>query len=287
HRPRHARGDAAPPAPGRRRKRIEEPAGDLRPRSAAVGNDASARHARRPSAPPELELLSWKTMADRRAAFTGRDSFWLEGAVRAVMEARSCDAEAAKEIVQEFEDEGRTTLEFYRALQSWIGPRTLVDKTPSYALDPEILKRAEADFERPLYLHLLRHPGGMITSFEEAKLDQIFFRQEHSFSRRELAELIWLDSHLNILDLLAEVPAERQHAVRFEDLVREPEGALAEICSFLGIDPDAAMGDPYGAGSARMTDGPLPESRMLGDVKFLEHRKIDSGVAERWRERLD
>ncbi|HWW75721.1 MAG TPA: amino acid adenylation domain-containing protein, partial [Pyrinomonadaceae bacterium] len=42
--------------------------------------------------PPELELLSFNTLAERRTAFSGADSFWLEGALRALMEVRRCDA---------------------------------------------------------------------------------------------------------------------------------------------------------------------------------------------------
>jgi hypothetical protein len=42
----------------------------------------------------------------------------------------------------------------------------------------------------------------MIRSFEEARLEQVFFRHEHNFERRELAELIWLLSQENILRFL-------------------------------------------------------------------------------------
>ncbi|HEX3554233.1 MAG TPA: amino acid adenylation domain-containing protein, partial [Thermoanaerobaculia bacterium] len=235
-------------------------------------------------APPELELLSFNTLRERSAAFSGRDSFWLEGAIRAVMEIRGCGPEEAREILDAFEREDLTTAELYGRLQEWLGERILVDKTPSYALDPAILRRAEATFEEPLYIHLIRHPGGMIGSFVEAKLDQIFFRREHGFSRRELAELIWLASHENIEEFLQDVPAQRQHWVRFEDLLREPEPVLRGICAFLGLAYDPAMAQPYQQGSARMTDGPHAESRMLGDVKFHEHSGVDASVAERWRE---
>ena len=57
-------------------------------------------------------------------------------------------------------------------------------------LDPAILRRAEEAFESPFYIHLLRHPYGMIRSFEEAKLDEMFFRHPHPFGRRELAEAV-------------------------------------------------------------------------------------------------
>jgi amino acid adenylation domain-containing protein len=235
-------------------------------------------------APPELELLTFRTMADRRSVFQGRDSFWLEGVIRAVMEARGCTAEEAERIVAETEQAGWTTRRFYRTLQEWIGGRMLVDKTPSYALDPRVLQRAEAGFAGARYLHLLRHPQATNRSFAEAKLDQIFFRRPHTFSRRQLAELVWTVSHRNILDFLAAVPDERKLTVRFEDLVRDPRQVLAGICAFLGIEVHPDMVEPYRPGAARMVDGPHAVSRMLGDVKLLDHGKVDAAVADRWRE---
>ncbi|MFL6289713.1 MAG: amino acid adenylation domain-containing protein, partial [Thermoanaerobaculia bacterium] len=235
-------------------------------------------------APPELELLNFNTLADRRAAYTGRDSFSLEGLIRAVMEIRGCGPEEAAETVEAWEREGWTVRRAYGRLQEWLGDRVLIDKTPSYALDLEILRRAEADFDGARYIHLLRHPYGMIHSFEEARLEQVFFRYGHPFTRRELAELIWLVSQENILRFLDGVPAQRRHLVRFEDLVRDPEPVLRGICGFLGLDFQPAMLQPYQDRSRRMTDGLHAESRMLGDVKFHSHDGIDGSTAERWRE---
>ena len=131
-------------------------------------------------APPELELLSFKTMAERRAAFPGRDSFWLEGAVRAVIEARGCDAEEAAGSSRPASARAGRRASFYRQLQEWIGGRMLVDKTPSYALDPGGAEAGRRGLRRSrCYIHLVRHPHGMIASFEEARLDQIFFRRAH------------------------------------------------------------------------------------------------------------
>ncbi|HEY4595691.1 MAG TPA: AMP-binding protein, partial [Thermoanaerobaculia bacterium] len=94
-------------------------------------------------APPELELLSFPTLADRRAAFTGRDSFWLEGLLRALKELRGGTTEEARAWVEEHERRGTPTLELYGLLQQELAGRWLVDKTPSYALDPAVLRRAE------------------------------------------------------------------------------------------------------------------------------------------------
>ncbi len=234
-------------------------------------------------APPELELLSFHTLAQRRARFTGRDSFWLEGLTRAVMEIHGCDAQEARHIVERCEAEGLTSQALYGRLQSWLGERRLVDKTPSYALDLEILKRAEACFENALYIHLVRQPYGMIRSFEEAKLDQIFFRTEHPFERRELAELIWLVSQENILRFFEKIPDSRRFRISFEELVSDPQPVMQRLCAFLQLEFDPGMVDPYKERSTRMSDGLHAQSRMLGDVKFHQHERIDASVAERWK----
>jgi amino acid adenylation domain-containing protein/FkbM family methyltransferase len=238
-------------------------------------------------APPELELLSWNTLAERQAAFPGRDRFWLEGAVRAVMAAHGTGAEEAQAFLADALRQGWSTRRLYREIQGAITGRLLVDKTPSYALDPRILERAEEAFDGALYLHLVRHPAAVVRSFEEAKLDQLFFRHPHPFARRELAELIWLVSQENILAFLEGIPEERRHTVHFEALVRSPAEILAGICRFLGLPWDPALLRPYEDRSTRMTDGIHPESRMLGDVKFHQHSGIDPRTAERFREEPD
>jgi thioesterase domain-containing protein len=237
-------------------------------------------------APPELELLAFETMAERRQAFAGRDAYRVEGAIRALMEARGEGVEEARREIEACEREAMPVERFYRLLQEAIGDRLLVDKTASYAWDPATLRRAEDLFDGPRYLHLIRHPAGTIHSFEEAKLDQIYFAGLDSLPRRALAELSWVIGHRRILELAAEVPAERFLTVHFETLVAEPRRVMEEICSFLGLPFNPAMLSPYEARSARMTDGLHAESRMLGDVKFHQHSRIEAGVAERWRESL-
>jgi thioesterase domain-containing protein len=200
------------------------------------------------------------------------------------MEARQVDAAEAERIVGEGERQGWSTHRFYRELMGSLGGRMLVDKTPSYALDPAVLARAESGFAGARYLHLVRHPQATIRSFDEAKMDQIFFRRPHPFSRRQLAELVWTVSHENIRAFLAGVPGERFRTVRFEELVREPDRVLAGICEFLDLEFHPEMAEPYRPGVARMVDGPHAVSRMLGDVKFLGHGRVDPAAAERWRE---
>ncbi len=234
-------------------------------------------------APPELELLSFNTLEERSRAFSGRDSFWLEGAIRAVMEIKGCDAEEAKKVIEECEARKLTTRQFYGLIEEWLGERMLVDKTPSYAMDLEVLNRAETDFSGALFIHLLRSPQGMIRSYEEAKLDQIFPRFKHPFSAREVAELVWVISHQNILHFLRRVPEERQHRIKFEEMVNEPEAVMRGVCHFLGIEFDLGMVRPYEEKEKKMTNGIHTVSRMLGDIKFHQHTDIDPEAAGSWR----
>lgn len=232
-------------------------------------------------APPELQLLYFDTLEERRAAFSGRNAFWQEGTIRALMQIKSCNAEQARIIMEGYEKDGLTTKEFYRLMQGWLRDRILVDKTPFYALDLEVLKRAEDYFNNALYIHLLRHPQGMIQSFKEARIDQVFW-YEHSYSVRELAELVWLVSHQNIIEFLKMVPSARQFQIKFEDLVKKPRNVVEETCQFLGLSFHTDMLRPHNDNGSRMTEGPDGVPRMLGDLKFHSHKGIDSTVADRW-----
>jgi amino acid adenylation domain-containing protein len=243
-------------------------------------------------APPELELLGFNTLEERKAALSGRWALWQEGTIRALMEVYACDAEEARRRMDDAEARGLTVQQLYGELQEAIGGvggvggRLLVDKTPSYALDPATLARAEEDFAAPLYVHLLRHPYGMIRSFEKAKLEQVFFRPSHPFDRRQLAELIWDVSQENILDLLSRVPAERQIQLRFEEMLTRPEREMRRLCEFLGVPFDPGMLDPYADKAQRMTDGIHQLSKMVGDVKFHEHKGIEAQTADSWRREI-
>ncbi len=239
-------------------------------------------------APPELHLLSFWTLAEQKAAFSERNGFWLEGCLRTIMQIRNCDVEAARQLMQKLEDQQFTTQQFYRWMQQQIPGQMLVDKTPFYALDLNMLNRAKHEFENAKFIHLKRHPGGMIRSYEKAKLDLLGdFGGEGVFPRQQLAELTWLVSHQNILEFLQEIPPERQYSLRFEDLVRQPESTIEGMCQFLGLDVHPDMMQPYNNKGQRMTDGVQSNSRMIGDVKFHQYKGIEAKVADSWRKHFN
>jgi amino acid adenylation domain-containing protein len=235
-------------------------------------------------APQEFELMTFNTLQERKQGLSGKFSFYLEGVIRAIMEIKGIDAHQAKNIMEEFETRDLTCREFYRVLQQWLGERMLIEKTPAYTLDPEILKRIEEYFDSPLYLHLVRNPYAVIHSFENAKLDQIF-KYEHDFPPRELAELVWLISNQNIREFLKSIPANRQRQIHYEEMVNEPEQVVSGICQFLGVEYYPGLIQVYKNPEKRMTDGIYAESKMLGDVRFFSHTSINTGSVEKWKEK--
>ena len=233
-------------------------------------------------APPEMDLLSFNRLKERHLFFENSGLLlWNEAIPRTLMEVFHCKIEEAREIYSAYLKQDITTHEFFRRIQLKINPQKFVDKTPAYAIDAHILERAELEFKKPFYIHLVRHPYAMIYSFLEARLDQNFFKFQHPFSRRHLAELIWLISHLNILNFLRNIPDDRKYLLRYEDLLNNPEQEISNLCQFLKVPFEESMLQPYQGD--RMTTGITPDAQMVGDYKFYLYRKIDPKAATRWK----
>ncbi len=226
----------------------------------------------------ELRLLGCDTLAERRAACSGAGSIWRDGPIRAIQQIRGCDAAEAERLFAECERANLTTTEFFARLQRWIAPRELVDKSPSYALDPATLRQAESIFDDAFYIHLSRHPYEMIRSFEKQRMDRVYLPQALDLTPREAGENVWLIAHQNTLDFLATVPGERQHHLRFTDLVGDPRSSMEALCAALAIPFDPALLDPYKSETRAETSA----LHTADDPRFREHRAINSKVAEGW-----
>jgi len=234
-------------------------------------------------APPELFLLPFTSLGEKHRTFSeARRSLVVDGLTRAIMQLEHCELEAAQKIVDEFEKQNLTTKQVYHHLQARLGDRLLVDKTPYNSMYPAFLERAERYFHQPVYIHLTRHPFGMIRSFERSHLD-IVYNFNHPFSTREAAELVWVLSYQNILEFLKNIPVRRQHQLKFEELVANPQAEMVKLCQTLCLDFHDEMIQPYKEKKIRMTDTSSELSGMIGDINFHEHSQIDSQVADRWQ----
>ncbi len=232
--------------------------------------------------PPELALLLFEKLKDRSKAFEGREKGWSEGLTRAIMQIFNCDYIKAESIINEYEEKDFTIQEFYYELQNLIGNKLLVDKTTTYATNPEVLTRAEKYFEEPKYIHIIRHPSAMVQSYLNSKLNEVF-GAGHNFTERENAELFWVLNNQNIYEFLKTIPDDRKYILKYENLVTHPKKYMIEVSEFLGVPFDEEMIHPYKDKYTRMTDGIHPESHMVGDPRFHEHKEIDSSLATKWQ----
>ena len=231
----------------------------------------------------ELQLLGFHTLEERAKAYSGKFALWKEGLVRTLMDLDQCAADEAKQSIEAAEREARSTKHYYRLLQEKIGSRILVDKSPSYALDPAILQKAEQDFSDAIYIHLVRHPYAMIRSFERMHMDQAMYLNPHPFNARQLGELIWTESHDCIQQFLTSIPSHRKFQLQYEALVTDPEGTMQALCATIGLDFHPNLLEPYQGLDKKMVDGIYRDSKPMGDVRLLEHQGINPKLAESWK----
>ncbi|HEY9735750.1 MAG TPA: SDR family NAD(P)-dependent oxidoreductase, partial [Trichocoleus sp.] len=199
--------------------------------------------------PPELHLLPFDTLGERHTALGG--SYLEEGLQRALMELMQLDADAAQGLLAEWMDRNAPIQAIYDKLQQLAGNRLLVDKSPTYSLSLAALQRAEQLFENAKFIHLVRHPYAVIDSFAKNRMHKIFNLEPENPYR--LAEQVWDVSNRNIQTFLQTVDPQRQHVLRYEDLVSSPEDAMRRLCTFLELPFDPAVLTPYEG--KRMTDG--------------------------------
>ena len=229
----------------------------------------------------ELQLLGFQNMKQRADAYSDKFALWKEGLVRTVMELEKCNAETAKSIIQEAEESATSTQAFYQYLQGKIQEKILVDKSPSYALDLDILEKAESDFEDPIFIQLVRHPYAMVRSFEKMRMSQVMYLEDHDFAPRQVGELIWTASHQVINTFFDQVPAHRKFRINYEDLVTDPKQVMERFCEKTGISFDENLIRPYQGLEQKMTDGIYDDSKPMGDINLLEHGKIKADLARK------
>lgn len=223
-------------------------------------------------APPELHLLAFADLADWHAALAP-DLLHL-GLLQALAGLGLTDAEARAE-VDGWVAARAPIAAVYDALRARVAPRRLVDKSPSYALDPEVLARAERLFPGARYIHLARHPVPTSRSFVDRRMGRLL--GGGALEGLQAALAVWTIGNQNLVDFLGRVDRERVLRVRYEELVADPPGELARIAGFLGVDYEPAMTDPH------RRRFPGEERGVIGDPGFYARRGVDASLAEAWR----
>lgn len=228
-------------------------------------------------APPELHLLAHDDMAQWYRALAPRMMHL--GLVQALVGTGLDDAAALEQVRGWVADAVPTAL-VYAELQRSLGERRLVDKSPSYALDPAALARAESLFDAPRYVLLARHPYATIESFARLRMEHLLAAQ--GLDPHLVAEATWARAQASLEQLAEGVGPARCHRVAYESLVTRPEPVLRELCDFLELPFEPATLTPYTG--ERMVPAGDRAIGFIGDPDFRRHRAIEPELAERWKE---
>ena len=227
--------------------------------------------------PPELHLLQFDTMGQWHAELN--ISHVEEGLQRTFMELKGINAQESKDLIANLVNKDVPVYEVYSLLQELSGPRLFVDKSPSYAMFPNILERAEEIFESAKYIHLIRHPYSVIDSFVRMRMNKLIgVEDEDPYA---VAEQVWKQSNQRIIDFSQQLPSDRFYQVQYENLVKEPEKVMSALSDFIGVPFDENVLQPYQ--EKRMADGIHKNSLPIGDPNFHTHNKIDAELADAWK----
>ncbi|MGK7888656.1 MAG: sulfotransferase [Leptolyngbyaceae cyanobacterium] len=226
-------------------------------------------------APPELHLLGFGSMAERQERLPEELQ---QGLTQTLMTLMDADKEHSAVLIAQMVEQSLTIEQVYGQLQEPLGDRRLVDKSPSYAKNWSALQQAEQIFTDAQYIHLTRHPYAAIQSFVQA--DLVALANKEQPDPYPVAEKIWVKSHRNALALADQLPPERYHRIRYEDLVRHPAATMEQLCQFLHLPFVTDLLQPYEG--QRMQQGDH-SAEALGDPNFLTHHTIDAKLADAWR----
>lgn len=228
-------------------------------------------------APPELYLLMFESMAERKVQMDANGYYWMSfGLINALEMMGATEEEAARWLAQ-VEADDLPVGQIYRALRQRAGGRMLVDKTITYPMHPQWLQRAERMCREPKYLHIVRHPCAVIESIVRLHFQGTAMGNHFGVWDDNpwlFAEKWWTVSCRNSMNFLESIPLDRQHTLRYEDLVADPEPEMLNVCAFLNIPFHNAVLDPY-AGS-RKQDG-------LGDPNLITRNRVDPALASAWK----
>jgi hypothetical protein len=228
---------------------------------------------------PELHLLPFESMAQRHHLIQMLGYPWMEqGLVQTLAKLEQLTPEQAEQRVGQLTADDLPIQEVYRLLQNRAGDRLLVDKSPPYTFSPTCLLRAEAFFDRPKYLFLVRHPCATTESFVRMRFHWLIGDHFGVWDDNPwlFAEKVWAACNRNAIDFLRDLSPRRQYWLCYEDLVAHPDATMKEICDLLSVPFDPAVLSPYQG---------INPTWELGDPNLLNYRGLDPTLATAWKKR--
>ena len=189
---------------------------------------------------PELNIMVTETVEEMLGRFSGLRQFQLHGVLRIVAQLY-----AGEQTIEAVEMSQRwllgrlhqTTGELFQTLNNRVSPLRIIDKSPAYCSNMEILNRIDRCFPNAHYLHLVRHPktqGQSMMKLAHGALAILSNSIDYATEPPTVdPQFSWYRVQQNILHFLEKIPPERQLCMRGEDVLNEPSQSLRQICEWL------------------------------------------------------
>ncbi|MCR6641597.1 MAG: SDR family NAD(P)-dependent oxidoreductase [Sporocytophaga sp.] len=228
-------------------------------------------------APPELHLLNFSNLKERKLLLG--NSGLGDGLIETIKTLKNISIEEAKSWLEQEEFKSLPVKEMYRRIQELTDDMMLVDKSPSYASDINVLRKAEKQFTNAKYVFLVRHPYAVMESIVRNRFHKFIPGNESDPDKN--AEKIWYDFNKNIVDFISEIPSGKAITVYYEDLIANPNATLKAITDFLQIPFEEAMLHPYEGN--KLIKGLHDNSMSVGDPNFLKHNSVKKEFSSSWK----
>ncbi|QFT64326.1 sulfotransferase [Roseivivax sp. THAF30] len=233
---------------------------------------------------PELNLAHTETLGGVMATLKGPIAPLIAGILRLLAELH--EGEQTEDAVVRarswmMKRAHWTVDRVFQHIQEQVGDRILLEKSPMTVMNVEHMRRRHRIFPRASYLHLTRHPvttGTSLMSLRETMFAGGAVGGGEAAPGRPARdpENQWRACHENIEAFTAELEPGQCLRVKAELLLSDPEGYLAQICDWLGIDssPEAIEAMMHPETSPFACLGP-PSAKFGNDPNYLKNPALD------------
>jgi hypothetical protein len=201
---------------------------------------------------PELNLFNVERLRElwvKVSEEAGADSNRRHGLLRSVAQIYGGEQTRATIVMAEHWAAARQDLntgDVFQELVAAIYPLIAVEKSPSYTVSTERLRRIYKTFPDARFIHLVRHPipqGKSVLKLNNG-IFALFVNSFDFIDDRVVIDpqIAWHDINVNILNFLHMVSKDQQMRIIGEEFIENPQKYLKEICKWLCIrDDDMAI----------------------------------------------
>jgi hypothetical protein len=207
---------------------------------------------------------------------------WREGLLELIMYQMGVDVKGAEGCIDKWSRLHSSVVDTYARLFQLKPNLRYVEKSTYYALYPAVLHRIIELFPDCRFIHLFRHPLSCIGSYAKLRLDTYAPIDIKGYSPEQVGELMWIQSHQNILDICEGLGSDRYCRISYNQITGDPGLATDRLCGFLKVPTGFSPQIHDKTDKKLMISGSKSGSMMLGDPTFFQHDSIKQDQDDKW-----